>query len=165
MKRSFIFPTILLLFGPACSTVSQQTAPRCLLQFVRNQIVHANLDRLEQVFHYIYTDPQSVKLDSVLADYELYLDGKQAAVGRGVSLDVSKDQPTPLAVPVRVNWLEYFGTLDKLVQCVQSGKKNAPFHMRTIMTFHCAARSFQLVCETEGQLLLPQIPPYIRIEL
>lgn len=157
--------TVLLLLLMTASLFGQFTkmkiAPpqKPTIVYDRVDIKSVTMEKTEIEFVYIVDNPNSVGIDGVLADYELFLKGNSTAVGKDMKFTIPAGGKSELKLPLEINYVNVFKSAADLTKAVLGGEKTIPFKMDILFKIDWKVLKFNVPITAEGSLPLPEVKP------
>jgi LEA14-like dessication related protein len=125
----------------------------------RVDIKSVTMEKTEIEFVYIVDNPNSVGIDGVLADYELFLKGNSTAVGKDMKFTIPAGGKSELKLPLEINYVNVFKSAADLTKAVLGGEKTIPFKMDILFKIDWKVLKFNVPITAEGELPLPEVKP------
>jgi LEA14-like dessication related protein len=120
------------------------------------EIKNVTMEKTDVVFDYIVDNPNSFAINNVLADYELFLKGNSTAVGKNVKFTIPANSKSILKLPLEINYVHVFKTVEELTKAILGGAKTIPFQLDITFKIDLKALKFQIPISTKGELPLPE---------
>ncbi len=125
----------------------------------RVDVKSVTMEKTEIEFVYIVDNPNSVGIDGVLADYELFLKGNSTAVGKDMKFTIPAGGKSELKLPLEINYVNVFKSAADLTKAVLGGEKTIPFKMDILFKIDWKVLKFNVPITAEGELPLPEVKP------
>ena len=116
-------------------------------------------------FVYSVENPNSIGLENVVADYELFLGAKDSPAegtaptvsGKDVTFNIKAKDTSEFRLPMDLNYEGIFKSAAELTRIIVGGQKSIPFVLKT--TFHLDLKilKFKIPIESKGELPLPEV--------
>jgi hypothetical protein len=149
---------LLLLILAGCSTVPPGFIKKQSIHYKRTDVLRVTPERVDANLVFLEINRDSVTLDNVTIDYELYLEGERAASGKDVRLNLPANDTTEYIVPITIRWLDFFKTAENMRKAILAGKKTVRFTAKTLVTIHVKLLgSFSIPVAAEDELPLPEV--------
>lgn len=162
-KRFGLFLAVLLLSSAAlfAQFPKMKIAPpqKPTIVYDRVDIKSVTMEKTEIEFVYIVDNPNSVGIDGVLADYELFLKGNSTATGKDMKFTIAAGGKSELKLPLEINYVNVFKSAAELTKAVLGGEKTIPFKMDILFKIDWKVLKFNVPITAEGELPLPEIKP------
>lgn len=159
---SNIFVVTCLLFGIAFGQfpkVKIAAPQKPTIVYDRVDVKSVTMEKTEIEFVYIVDNPNSVGIDGVLADYELFLKGNSTAVGKDMKFTIPAGGKSELKLPLEINYVNVFKSAADLTKAVLGGEKTIPFKMDILFKIDWKVLKFNVPITAEGELPLPEVKP------
>ncbi len=127
------------------------------ITYDRFEVKHIAVDKAEVEFIFIVNNPNPVGLDDISMDYELFLKGQSAAQGKDVKFSVKPNSKSEIRLPVEINYIKAFKSVEILTEAVVSGQKSVPFTLNTVSKINVKPATFNIPVTARGDLPLPEI--------
>ncbi|MFZ4619659.1 MAG: LEA type 2 family protein [Bacteroidota bacterium] len=125
----------------------------------RVDIKSVTMEKTEVEFVYIVDNPNSVGIDGVLADYELFLKGNSTATGKDMKFTIPAGGKSELKLPLEINYVNVFKSASELTKAVLGGEKTIHFKMDILFKIDWKILKFNVPITAEGEFPLPEIKP------
>ena len=165
MRHLTIAAALILVVIVGCSPVPPGFVKKQTIKYKETNVTGLSRDKVDAnvVFQEINRD--SVTLDNVSLDYELYLEGQKFTAGRGVKLNFRANDTTDFVVPMEVNYIDFFKTAENMAKAELKGKKSLKFELRTVVTIYLSVVTLRIPVTAEGELPLPEVKkPQVKLK-
>lgn len=116
-------------------------------------------------FVYIVDNPNSIGVDHIKADYELFLKGKPTAKGKDVNFTIPAETRQEFRLPLEINYLDVFESAGALAKAITQGKKSIPFQMDITFKIEVKVLKFEVPITAKGDLPLPKATPPKKVKI
>lgn len=140
-----------------CSPVPPDFVRKQEIKYARTEIVKLAPDHVEARIILRETNHDTVTLDDVWLNYELFIEGRKLGAGENVALVFRAKETTEIPIPITVRYADLFKTLENMTKAIASGKKSVPFRLRSFITIRFLGVPIEIPHEAEGQLPLPEV--------
>ena len=164
MKRSLICAATIMVFLSGCSPVPPDFSKKQSITYLRTDVTSMSTDKINAnvVFQEINRD--SVALDNVTANFDLFLEKQKVASGKNIKFNFKANDTTEFVVPVEARYLDLFKTTENLAKAEINGKKTVKFEVIVAVTITYKLASFTITVSGEGEWPLPEVKrPKIRL--
>ena len=164
MKQSLICIVIIIVILSGCSPVPPDFAKKQSVTYVRTDVTNLSTDKVNAnvVFQEINRD--SVSLDNVSANFDLFLEKQKVASGKDIKFNFKANDTTEFVIPVEAKYLDLFKTTENLAKAEINGKKTVKFEVIVAVTITYKLASFTITVSGEGEWPLPEVKrPKIRL--
>jgi LEA14-like dessication related protein len=166
MKQLLGIVTIILLLIAGCSPVPPGFVKKQTIKYKQTDITGLLKEKVNANVVFTEINRDSVTLDDVSLDYELYLEGQKFATGRDLKFNFKANDTTDFVVPIEVKYLDFFKTAEDMTKAMLKGKRTIRFELKTYITIRLAVFSFTIPVTAEGELPLQEDrKPQIKIKL
>ena len=155
-KKLICAATIIVLLS-GCSPVPPDFAKKQSVTYVRTDVTNLSTDKVNAnvVFQEINRD--SVSLDNVSANFDLFLEKQKVASGKDIKFNFKANDTTELVIPVEAKYLDLFKTTENLAKAEINGKKTVKFEVIVAVTITYKLASFTITVSGEGEWPLPEV--------
>ena len=155
---------VILILVSGCSPIPSGFVKKQQIKYKETDITNVSSQKVDAnaVFREINRD--SVTLDNVSVDYELYLEGQKFSSGHDLKFNFKANDTTDFVVPMEVTYLDFFKTAENMTKAVINGKKSVKFELKTVVTIHFGFGPITIPVTAEGDLPLPEVQkPQVKI--
>jgi hypothetical protein len=161
---TIIVTSLLLIAG--CSPVPPGFVKKQTIKYKQTDITGISKEKVNAnvVFREINRD--SVTLDNVSLDYELFIEGQKFVTGRDLKFYFKANDTTDFVVPIEVRYLDVFKTAENMTKAVIEGRRTIKFELKTYITIRYGVFSITIPVTADGELPLQEDKkPEVKIEL
>jgi hypothetical protein len=157
MKQVFLCAAMLLVILASCSPVPPDFAKKQSITYLRTDITNMSTDKIDAnvVFQEINRD--SVSLDNVSANFDLFLEKQKVASGKDIKFNFKANDTTEFVIPVEAKYLDLFKTTENLAKAEINGKKTVKYEVIAVVTLYYNLASFSITVSAEGDWPLPDV--------
>ena len=157
MKQSLICVGIIIVLLSGCSPVPPGFAKKQSVTYLRTDVTSLSTDKVNAnvVFQEINRD--SVSLENVSANFDLFLEKQKVASGKNIKLNFKANDTTEFVIPVEARYLDLFKTTENLAKAEINGKKTVHFEVVVAVTIYYELASFTITVSGEGEWPLPEV--------
>ena len=153
---------VMLLFLSALSSAQlskMKLAPpkKPTIEYDRVDVKSVSMEKTDVEFVYKVDNPNSVGIDGVLADYELFLKGNSTATGKDMKFTIPANGKSELKIPLEINYAKVFNSAEELTKSIMGGAKTVHFKMDILFKINWNVLKFNIPISAEGELPLPEI--------
>jgi LEA14-like dessication related protein len=155
-----------LLLVAGCSPVPPGFVKKQTIKYKQTDITGVSKEKVDADVIFREVNRDSVTLDNVSLDYELFIEGQKFAAGRDLKFNFKANDTTDFAVPIEVKYLDFFKTAENMTKAVIEGRRTIEFELKTLVTIRVSPFSFTIPVTAEGELPLQEDKkPQIKIKL
>lgn len=151
MKKLFLLSTVVLLLQACVSLKS----PDVTYKFFR--VTNLDLKQIYTEFHFDIFNPNSVGIESLNYDYELFVEGHKFAGAEDVTLHLTPLTTSDMVVPLNVVYQDLFDQANDIVSKIQKGQKFLPFTLKIRFELDFKIIKFTIPVTIEDQFPLPSL--------
>jgi len=143
----------LLLVLPSCK--SQFKEPE--VTYVRTQIINVSMTKADVVFIFDVYNPNNISINTLSANYRVYIDGVPVIVQNNIALKLPAKQRTQFQFPGRVYYKSIYKSSAAMADRILTGKKTAPYEVRATFYYKVMIVSGKIPVVYKGRFPLPDI--------
>jgi LEA14-like dessication related protein len=152
-----IFSLVQIAFGGTLLTPLSAALKTPEITYDRFEVKQIALDKADVDFIFIVNNSNPVDLDDISMDYELFLKGQSAVLGKDVKFAVKANSKSEIRLPVKIDYIKAFKSVEILTEAVVSGQKSVPFTLTSAFKINVKSATFNVPVTARGDLPLPEI--------
>jgi hypothetical protein len=155
--RKIFFVGVSITISVGCSPVPPGFVKKQQIQYVRTDILRLTGEGIDARIILREINHDTVTLDDVSINYEVFIEGKPFGSGKDVKLMFRALDTTEIPIPLSVRYGDLFRTTADVAKAIASGKKSVRFNLRTLVTIRFLGIPVEIPHQAEGELPLPEI--------